>query len=62
MAEELFKKHSWTSTEFWLLILFVVILATNKWLEIPELHLQWIGYATGGYTGLRQLIKVKSPI
>ena len=59
MTEEMFGNHSWSSTEFWLLVLFIVILACNKWLEIPQLYLEWMGYATGGYTGIRQLIKVK---
>ena len=46
------------TSEFLLIVLFVFVVAFNRWLEIPGDELQWIGYATGAWTGMRQLIKV----
>jgi hypothetical protein len=57
MTEQMFKVHSWSSTEWWSILIFVVIIATNQWLQIPDEQLKWIGYATGSYVGVRQGLK-----
>ena len=55
-------QHSFQSTEFLIIMWFMIALTFNQWLQIPKETMDIMVYIVGGYTLVRQGIKLKNGI
>ena len=55
-----FISHSFSSTEFWMLMYVLVVLTFNFWLKVPEKNIDLMVLIVGAYAGVRQGIKYKN--